>query len=276
MLKQRVISAAILLPVVIALFVVGGWAYSALVVVATLVASLEYVRMFRRKGYRISVVLVGLACLAWEAGGLWPQLGLSAQFVTLVVLATTVWELLQARADPQRLNPTEQWAMTLAGGTYLGLGGMYLVRLRAMSDGLWWTLSACLIVWIGDSAAYFAGRRWGRHKMAPTISPGKSWEGYAAQVASGLVSGIALGWLWPALGVQVSTITIWRGLLLGGVVSVLCPAGDFIVSLMKREVGVKDTSTLIPGHGGIFDRIDSLLWAGMLGYLLIQLFASPV
>jgi len=112
--------------------------------------------------------------------------------------------------------------------------------------------------------------------MAPTISPGKSWEGYAAQVASGLVSGIALGWLWPALGVQVSTITIWRALLLGGVVSVLCPAGDFIVSLMKREVGVKDTSTLIPGHGGVFDRIDSLLWAGMLGYLLIQLFASPV
>jgi phosphatidate cytidylyltransferase len=270
-LRKRVISAVVLLPVVLILFYVGGWPYNLLICAATLLAGLEFVRMFRRRGYAISVLLVSVFTLLWEANGVWPDGSWFSSAFAVCVLATSLWELLQTRSHPDRPRPTEQWALTLAGGTYLGLGGGYLMGLRALPDGFWWTLSACMVVWIGDSAAYFVGKRWGRHKMAPTISPGKSWEGYGAQVLSGPLSGLVLAWLGAAILGSSATLTVARGLILGIVASVLCPAGDFLVSMMKREVGVKDTSNLIPGHGGILDRIDSLLWAGILGYVLAQL-----
>jgi phosphatidate cytidylyltransferase len=191
-----------------------------------------------------------------------------------MLLVTALWALGKARNRPGQSRSTERWALTWAGAGYLGLGGAYLIRLRAVPDGLWWTLTACSIVWIGDSAAYFVGKRWGRHKMAPTISPGKSWEGYAAQVLVGTVAGGVLVWCWSTLlgAGPFATLDFWGGVLLGVVISLLCPAGDFLVSMMKREAGVKDTSHLIPGHGGVFDRIDSLLWAGILGHWLASLF----
>jgi phosphatidate cytidylyltransferase len=154
---------------------------------------------------------------------------------------------------------------------YLGLGGGHLIALRGLPSGLWWLLTACSAVWIGDSAAYLVGVRWGRHRIAPTISPGKSWEGYAAQVLGGALGGLFLAWLGSRVSGGASALTLWHGLIVGAVVSVLCPAGDFLISMMKRDVGVKDTGSLIPGHGGILDRMDSVLWAGILGHMLAQL-----
>lgn len=277
MLNQRILSAAILLPIVIALLVLGGWPYRLLVLVVALLAGYELVRMFRKKGYQLSIIWMILMIVAWDLVTMWPAQAWSFPALTVVILGLTLRELLATRRTVARPNPTEQWALVLAGGTYLGVGSAHLMRLRALPDGLWWTLTTLLVVWIGDSAAYFAGSRWGRHKMAPMISPGKSWEGYAAQVMSGPVFGLLLAWLWPVLfgsaGTQDVTLTPWLGLILGALVSVLCPVGDFMVSMMKREVGVKDTGSLIPGHGGVLDRIDSVLWAGILAHLLAQVFA---
>lgn len=272
LLKKRVISAAILLPIVLVLFVIGSWPYRILIAIVTLLAGFETTRMFRRREYGVSFPLISLVILVWELDAVLPDHTWLLSGVTIVSLIVTLVELVRVRAQPQRRNPTEQWALTLTGGTYLGIGGVHLMHLRALPDGLWWTLTTCMVVWISDSAAYFVGKRWGRHKMAPTISPGKSWEGYAAQIVSGLASGLFLGWLWPTVaGVDIA-LSPGSGLVLGGVISVLCPAGDFLVSMMKREVGVKDTGDLIPGHGGILDRLDSILWAGILGHLLAQLF----
>lgn len=265
---KRVISAVIMLPVVLGLCYLGGWPYNLLILAATILAGFEFVRMFRRRGYVISVVLVCVLMLVWEANGIWPGRVWFPALVAVGVLVISFWELIQSRQYPGRLNPTETWALTVAGGSYLGLGGAYLIGLRALPDGFWWALSTLMVVWVGDSAAFFLGRRYGRHKMAPTISPGKSWEGYAAQVVSGPLTGLLMAWVGLLVYGQSATLTFGRGLILGTLVSVLCPAGDFLVSMMKREVGVKDTSDLIPGHGGMLDRIDSLLWAGIVGYVL--------
>lgn len=267
-MRARVISAAILLPAVLVLCYIGGWPYALLVVAATALSANEYVGMFRRRGYTLSVVTVGLLMLLWETSGIWPGQVWFPALVALGILILSLWELIQSRRHPGRFNPTETWALTVAGGTYLGLGGAYLIALRAVPDGFWWTLSTFMAVWVGDSAAYFLGRRYGRHKMAPTISPGKSWEGYAAQVVGGPLAGLLMAWLGQMIYGETATLTFSHGIILGLIVSVFCPAGDFLVSMMKREVAVKDTSGLIPGHGGMLDRIDSLLWAGILGYVL--------
>jgi phosphatidate cytidylyltransferase len=271
--RQRVISAVILLPSVILIFVFGGWIYNLLILTATVLAVFELVRMFRRKGYAFSLPLTLGIMVIWEANAVWPDRQWFAPAVAIAVLALSLWELLRLAGHPERLAPSEQWALTLAGASYLGLGGANLIGLRSEPGGLWWILTACGVVWIGDTAAYFVGRKWGRHKMAPTISPGKSWEGYAAQVVSGTAAGGLLVWLWPVLFGQAAILNVWQGFILGIVLSVFCPAGDFFVSMLKREVGVKDTGSLIPGHGGMLDRIDSLLWAGILGDLLAQLLA---
>lgn len=273
MFEKRVISAAVMLPLVVTAFVVGGWPYVLLIVLAMLLGGLEYARMFRRLGYLMSYPLLALLILAWQADGIWALGAWRLPLVTVAMLAQSLWALHQATKKPDQHSAVELWALMVAGGMYIGSGGGYLIALRARPDGLWWLLVTCGVVWIGDSAAYAVGRRIGRHKMAPTISPGKSWEGYAAQVLSGPVSGLLLAWLSTQIAGTVHGLVLWHGLVLGFVVSVFCPAGDFLVSMMKREVGVKDTGSLIPGHGGVLDRVDSILWAGILGYMLATLLA---
>ena len=193
--------------------------------------------------------------------------------LAIAAILTACWILYRRHQQPDIANPTEEWALTLAGGLYLGIGGAYLLRIRALPMGLWWTLTALPIVWVGESMAYFCGRAWGRHKMAPSISPGKSWEGYVGEVFSGCLTGLLLGWLWSAVAQSSTGPTAGKGLLLGFIVSTLTTAGDFFVSMIKREVGVKDTGTLIPGHGGVLDRIDSLLWTGLITWIFVTLFA---
>ena len=107
--------------------------------------------------------------------------------------------------------------------------------------------------------------------MSPTISPGKSWEGYTAQVISGILTGGIAGYLLPIVAGHSLDLNIWTGMGMGVLLSSLSTVGDFFVSMIKREVGVKDSGSLIPGHGGVFDRIDSLLWAGGLAWGFIKL-----
>lgn len=271
MLKVRVISAAVLLPVVLAIFAWGGWPYRLLITAAVLLGSYEYARMLRQSGHRLSLPLLVLLVLAFGLEIVWDFERLTLPWATLSMLAASLWVLVEGRRRSEHQGATEVWGMLLGGGAYLGIGGGHLVALRSQPSGFWWLLTACGVVWIGDSAAYFVGMRWGRHKIAPTISPGKSWEGYAAQIVGGLLGGLILAWLGLTVSGGASVLKLWHGLLLGVVISALCPAGDFLISMMKREAGVKDTGNLIPGHGGILDRIDSILWAGILGHLLAQL-----
>jgi len=261
----------ILLPTVITLVWYGGWAYALLITLAGFLAASEYVQMLKAKAYGPSLLLVAAGGAVWLADAIWGLGEWLTPLVGAVLFGVTGWILARRRADPQMKDPTAQWALTLGGGLYLGIGCAFLIRLRALPDGLWWCLTAFPVVWISESMAYFVGKRWGRHKMAPTISPGKSWEGYLAEVISGTLTGALLGWVWPTVSADATSLNIWKGILVGIVVSSVTTAGDFFVSVIKREVGVKDSGKLIPGHGGIFDRIDSLLWTGWVTWLIASL-----
>lgn len=271
-MKTRIISIAFLLPLVIIAIIIGNWLYDAVIAIAILLASIEYAAMLKQKGFTLSLPLILAFVLLWLADALWGAGQWLSPGLAGLTLLTSGWILYHRIKNPEEKTPTAEWAMTLAGGIYLGIGGAYLIRMRALPDGLWWTLTALPIVWVGESAAYLFGRRYGRHKMAPTISPGKSWEGYAGEVASGMLTGLFLGWLWPAVAKTAIGLTIGKGIGLGIVVAAVTTAGDFFVSMIKREVGVKDTSNLIPGHGGFLDRIDSLLWTGIITWAFVTLF----
>ncbi len=126
-------------------------------------------------------------------------------------------------------------------------------------------------VWLADSGAYFIGKRFGRTPFSPRLSPKKTWEGYLAGVVVGILGTTLLAALWRSGAGPDTLITPWRGALLGGILAVITPLGDLGESMIKRQVGVKDSSNLLPGHGGAFDRIDSWLWAAPLGYYIITL-----
>jgi phosphatidate cytidylyltransferase len=123
-------------------------------------------------------------------------------------------------------------------------------------------------VWFADSGAYFIGHAWGRHKLSPRLSPKKTWEGYLGGILVGVILSAMFTYLWQLLGAPAG-ITPLRGALAGLVMGIVPSGGDWGESMIKRQVGVKDSSNLLPGHGGFFDRVDSWLWAAVLGYYLV-------
>jgi len=183
----------------------------------------------------------------------------------LVLMASLAWQMAHREG-----SPVADWALGVAGGLYLGLCGAHVVRLRGLPQGEWWVLTALPAVWIADSGAYLVGRAVGRHKLAPTISPGKTWEGYAGGVLLGAPLTAGLAMLWGLMANSPGPQPL-EGLALGLLVATVAPLGDLAISMMKREVGVKDTGTLFPGHGGALDRVDSSLWAAVIGYYFVLL-----
>ena len=159
--------------------------------------------------------------------------------------------------------------VTLGGILYLGWLGAYLISLREMPEGMWWLLLALPAVWFADSFAYLVGRQFGRHKMTARLSPKKFWEGYFAGIIAAIVGNALLALGWQQLGADPAVITPLRGAILGGLLAVLTIFGDLGVSMIKRQVGIKDSGNLLPGHGGAFDRIDTWLWAGVIAYYTI-------
>jgi phosphatidate cytidylyltransferase len=249
MLRTRVISAIVMLPVVLGFLYLGGWWFFGFVGVALSVATWEYAELLERANRR--VWLVAALALIWlslvEATGASDDIMMPG--LVSILVATLLWAMIgYVRGDG---DPTANWAVTMAGGLYIGLIGANFVRLRQLENGLVWSAVAYGSTWLADSAAFSIGRRWGRHKMVPKLSPGKSWEGYLGGLAGGAIAGSLLAFLFDVGPID--------GLVLGLIIAALSPIGDLAVSMIKRQVGAKDTSNLIPGHGGILDRIDSLL-----------------
>ncbi|MCU0489232.1 MAG: phosphatidate cytidylyltransferase, partial [Anaerolineales bacterium] len=171
------------------------------------------------------------------------------------------------------------FAITIGGGLYIGFTGAYLILLRNLPEGMWWVLLALPAVWLADSGAYFVGRAYGRHKLNKRLSPKKSWEGYFGGIVLGTAGTALLALAWQALALRwpvalgsATRITPFNGAILGLVASLLTILGDLGESMIKRQFGAKDSGNLLPGHGGVFDRIDSWLWAGILSYFVIFYF----
>lgn len=264
MLRDRIAVALLLLPVVLWVVGLGGWVLALAVALVLGLCAVEHVLIFRRVGQRASmpVVVGGVVALSLTRAA--SGFDHAPLVLALLCLLAMTWHLV----DYERGAPASgtDFALTLGGTLYLGWIGSYLISLRNLPEGEWWFLTALPSVWLADSAAYSVGRRFGRHRLAPRLSPKKTWEGYLAGVAAGAVSGLLLGCLWRLGAGADSTLGAWTGLVTGLALSILAPLGDLGISMIKRQIQVKDSGHLLPGHGGALDRVDSWLWAGVLGY----------
>ena len=266
MLLQRVITALVLLALLLpALLVAQAWPFGLLTLVLIGAGGWEWGRLnglASAGALSLGAVVAALCGAAWWAG--WAQVTPAAFWW----VATACWVLggsLALRAGPPAWPRLSRVARLVLGVIVLAAAWLALTAARAR--GLNFILSAFCIVWMADVAAYFGGRTWGRRKLAPAISPGKSWEG----VWTGMVGVLALGVAWVQVqgsmadaGPSVFSLLQARLGWSGWVVAVLflCTLsvmGDLIESLAKRAVGAKDSSGLLPGHGGVLDRVDALL-----------------
>lgn len=270
MLSQRVKAALVFVPLVLILIYFGGWAFNLFIMALLLFAAFEYTRLFKKMGHQVSffVLLIGVSLFIVQRWFLEDaHLGI---LLSLVVLITVVGALIDYESGTT--DTATSFALNLSGIIYLGWVGGAFIPLRALAFGRGWLLTALPAVWLADSGAYFIGKWLGKSKMAPRLSPGKTWAGLIGGIIVGTIFGTLLVLLWRSIGFLAGTTPLWQGAVMGCVLSTLTPVGDLLISLFKRTAGVKDTGNLIPGHGGILDRIDSWIWAAMIGYYLVLLF----
>lgn len=272
MLSQRVKAAAIFTPLILALIYIGGWFFNVFIAAALLLAAFEFTRLFDRMGYRPSLVIVLAGILSifihrWIFGMEHLDILLSVILTMVVVAALIQYE---SGSKDAGIN----FAINLGILFYLGWVGSFFISLRSLPYGLGWILTALPATWLADMGAYFIGRWLGKRKMAPRLSPGKTLAGLAGAAVSGTLSGLLLVLLWRAVGFLPAGTPLWQGAIMGLVLALLTPLGDLLISLFKRSADVKDTGNIIPGHGGILDRIDTWIWAAMLGYYLVVSFNS--
>jgi phosphatidate cytidylyltransferase len=258
-LRSRILVAAVGLPLVVAAVWGGGWWLLALVACVGATALHEYFSMTRPlrplaiAGYAGLLGILAaaqLSGLAWAVAALLGSLALSFLLKGLTGTAGSA---------------TVTVGVTLLGPAWIGLGLACALLLRSLADhGLLATLAVLLAVFADDTAAYAVGRALGRHKLAPAISPGKTWEGFLAGTGAALVT------VFLALYQdRESFLSIGESLILGLVIAVASPLGDLFESMLKRDLGVKDAGRLLAGHGGVLDRIDSLLFALPAGYFTV-------
>jgi phosphatidate cytidylyltransferase len=254
MLKQRLLTAALLTPVIAALLIAGGWWYALGVALALAIAGIEFVSLMRQGGYqpyRVILVATILLIVGAQALGITNQTfgpGLAA------LLIASMTAMLAAYGKGDRL-PAVNFGLTVGGALYIGWLGAHLVAVRQLPDGLYWSLIVIPAIAAGDSGAYAFGRRFGRHKMSPVVSPAKTWEGYFGGVlTAGLVGALCA----VLASVVDARMRVLDGVLIGLLVGLIGPVGDLGISTLKRMVGAKDSSHILPGHGGVLDRLDSV------------------
>lgn len=259
---SRLLVAAVLLPLVIGLVYVGGWWLFGLALVGGLLALHELYTMARELrplvlggylGYVLALLGLQLGGPEWLLGGL----------LSTFVLAFAVFGLSDARP-----SATASFGATLLGVLWVGAGIGSLLLIRDVPEfGFWAVMAVLFTVFAADTGAYFVGRAVGRHRMAPTISPGKSWEGFLG----GVVAAVLVAFL-ILYRDSDEFLSVPQSLVLGAVVALASVFGDLFESAVKRDLQVKDSGRLLAGHGGMLDRLDSLLWAGPAAYFTILAF----
>lgn len=275
----RIVSGIVGIPLLVLLvFTERGLPFILGVGAISIIGLLEFYEGIRRTGARPQIWL-GLVCaflflFAARQGLKSLDFELPAVLTMLVITSLSVELIRRDRA------PIKNLGATFLGAVYVGWLFSYLIALRSLDGqvhvnamgwvqrdlplGAWLVLYVVFTAWASDTGGYFVGRKFGRHKLAPVLSPGKSWEGFAAGMffsilMSALMGGV-VGWPW------------WRTVLIGAGVSLVAVVGDLAESSMKRDLGIKDFGTVLPGHGGILDRFDSLLFAAPLFYYYVAVF----
>lgn len=264
-LKQRVITGVVGVPLVMAAIWFGDPWFSFLIVAAALAGTYEFYRLYDFNK-REPLLYVGLLfALALVLG---PHYQYSSPDVLpIVVTATILISLIWLLGRPSRQKAFHNWAWAIAGAFYVGWMLSYWLSLRGLEDGRNWVYLAMLTTFANDTGAYFVGRAWGRHRLAPAISPSKTWEG----VIAGLICAILGATVIATVLNPISPFAFkyWQLVILGFLVGLFAQVGDLVESLLKRNMGVKESGNLLPGHGGILDRFDSLIFVGAVVYYYV-------
>lgn len=269
-MRTRVLTAVALGPFVVYAMARGGWWYTAVVLIVLSIGAVEWVQLAAQGGQSVSGGLVLLLVWLFLADRLTPNTEVLAPGLTLLLVASLGWAIIRYRQGD--IRSMVGFAFTLSGGLYLGWLGGHFVALRTLPEGGWWTALAIPAVWVADTAAYLIGRRWGRTRLMPDVSPKKTVEGYVASIVGGALGTAGLAWVWHALGAGPA-ITPLHGAALGLLAGTVGPVGDLGISTLKRQVGAKDSGSLLPGHGGFLDRLDAVIVTVPLGYYYIVRFA---
>lgn len=261
MLRHRILTAVVGLPLLIAIIWFGEPWFTLLIAVMAALGSWEFYRM--AGGLKVQpITYFGIAwVLLLIASPHCPYPDTLPFLITSAIIVSLIWLLFRRTRDQAFTN----WAWTMAGILYIGWMLSYWIDLRSLENGRELVFLAMFITFASDTSAFFVGRAWGKHALAPSISPVKTWEG----AVGGLLSSIAVALI---LGVIFTLpLSYWQIALLGFIVSIFAQLGDLAESLLKRNTGVKDAGKLIPGHGGILDRIDSLIFTGVIVYYFLEL-----
>jgi len=269
MLKQRVITAAILLVLfLLALFLLPTLGWAALVIIMVMQGSLEWARLSRLSRKTVSVYL--WLTLAVMLGIVWLDTQYPGQLESLHMLiygmSALLWLIMVPLWLIARWHVRQPLLMMITGWMLLIPTGLAMMDLRILNP--WWLLGVIGLVWVADIAAYFSGRKFGKNKLAPNISPGKTWEGVFGALLGVTAYVLLIVWIsdlstnYEALPGMLIVSWGWVGLAV---------IGDLFESAIKRQAGVKDSGTLLPGHGGLLDRIDALTSTLPLAAMVILL-----
>lgn len=258
-LVVRLTSAALYLPLILFSLYRGGAWTGALLGASAAMCAFEYYGLVWGKPRLPSWVGAALAacfpvCMAlgWERT---EEFG----FWSLLVFSMFAWIYFLLRG-PREAGPSHV-GHALVGVIYGGIGVAALAGVRALPNGFTWVMSALTVTWLNDTAAYFVGRKLGRTKLLPEVSPNKTREGFIGGLLGSVVGMFGVRWLFPGLLTPVDCLIVG---LVGGV---LGPLGDLCESMLKRAYGVKDSGKMVPGHGGMLDRVDALLFNAPMIYL---------
>jgi phosphatidate cytidylyltransferase len=258
-LPMAIATGLILAGLILGTLYTSRLAWFVVVSAAVLVAQWELYRALDGRGYRPALYLGMAAGAVLLIGSYMGGTGALSFGLTMTVLATLVWFI----PDARRAGVADRVSATLLGVVYVPFMAAHVVLMRDLPDGIAVTICYIGIVAFYDIGAYAAGSMFGKHLMAPSVSPKKTWEGAAGATVLVFVLALVLG---PILG----PFTALEAAALAAIAAVAAPLGDLAESLVKRDLQVKDMGTLLPGHGGVFDRIDALLMVAPAAYWFVR------
>jgi phosphatidate cytidylyltransferase len=259
-LLKRWLSAIVLLSIVFVVTWFGDPVFSILIALVAALAALEFygMRGLSKKHPLTILGLIGVLAFIVVAH---IDCSYAKPTITAVVALPLIWLLIR----PPARDAAFKWAWALTGVIYIGWMLSHFIPLRELASGRDWVLLALFTNIATDTSAFFVGRAWGRHHLAPRISAGKTWEGTAAGFIAAIAAAILMVTILPGL----EAVPYWQAAILGVLIGIFAQLGDLTESMFKRSAGLKDSGGMIPGHGGILDRLDSILFTGVVTYYYV-------
>jgi phosphatidate cytidylyltransferase len=271
MFLRRTLFTVTALPIGLFFVFTGGWLFAAFITAILMRAAWEYARLFRAHGLAVSHWLVVGAVTAISLARFTSGFANDHWLFVLVCMVTLVYYLVQYERGSQ--TAASEFVATLSGIFYIGILGTYMLLIHQIPEhGEWWIVLSLFAVMLADTTAYMFGTRFGKRRMVPRLSPKKSWEGFLAGLVASVVGTPLFSMLFKVFGLPDDpAFSLANMAIMGLLIGSLTLFGDLGISMIKREMQLKDAGDILPGHGGVLDRIDSWLWAFPIGYYLATL-----